>query len=151
MTEAGWFTDPSDPARERYWDGNTWSDRYRERKVEAALLGPPIRCPFCQEAVRAGAVVCGHCGRGLALGLPTATRTNGMAIASMVLGIVWIYWIGSVLALVFGYIALRQIDESRGAQGGRGMAIAGVVLGWVGVGILALVLLVALISTASIS
>src|SRR5689334_4763481 len=28
-------------------------------------------------------------------------RTNGMAIASMVLGIIWIYWIGSILALVF--------------------------------------------------
>ena len=30
------------------------------------------------------------------------TRTNGLAIASMVLGILWIYWIGSILALVFG-------------------------------------------------
>ncbi len=54
--------------------------------------------------------------------------TNGMAIASMVLGILWLYWIGSVLALVFGYIARRQIDASGGAQGGRGMAIAGIVL-----------------------
>ena len=63
-------------------------------------------------------------------------RTNGLAIASMVLGILWIYWIGSVLALVFGYIAQSQIRE-RGDAGG-GMAVAGIVLGWVGVGFLAL-------------
>ena len=28
----------------------------------------------------------------------------------MVLGILWIYWIGSILALVFGYVAKGQID-----------------------------------------
>jgi hypothetical protein len=72
-------------------------------------------------------------------GYPLVQRTNGMAIASMVLGILWIYWIGSILALIFGYIAKNQIRE-RG-EAGSGMATAGIVLGWIGVGILALVLL----------
>jgi Domain of unknown function (DUF4190) len=72
-------------------------------------------------------------------GYPLAQRTNGMAIASMVLGILWIYWIGSILALIFGYMAKNQIRE-RG-EAGSGMATAGIVLGWIGVGILALVLL----------
>jgi hypothetical protein len=63
-------------------------------------------------------------------------RTNGLAIASMVLGIVWLYWVGSVLALVFGYIARRQIRE-RGENGG-GMATAGIVLGWIWIGLLVL-------------
>jgi hypothetical protein len=69
-----------------------------------------------------------------------ATKTNGFAIASLVLGIVWIYWIGSILALVFGYMAKSQIDASNGTQSGRGMAIAGIVLGWVGVGVLILLI-----------
>ena len=56
----------------------------------------------------------------------------------MVLGILWIWWIGSILALVFGYVAKGQIDRSAGRQSGRGMAIAGIVLGWIGVGFLAL-------------
>jgi Domain of unknown function (DUF4190) len=75
-------------------------------------------------------------------GPPQAQKqsTNGFAIASMVLGIVWIYWIGSILALVFGYMARKQIDESNGREGGRTMAVAGIVLGWVGVGILALII-----------
>jgi hypothetical protein len=75
---------------------------------------------------------------GAPVGYPYASqKTNGLAIAAMVLGILWIYWIGSVLALVFGYIARKQIQE-RG-EGGAGMAVAGIVLGWVGLGILVLV------------
>jgi hypothetical protein len=67
-------------------------------------------------------------------------KNNGLAIASLVLGILWIYWIGSILALVFGYMAKNQIDRSGGTQSGRGLAIAGIVLGWVGVGILLLLI-----------
>ena len=72
-------------------------------------------------------------------------RTNGMAIASMVLGILWLYWIGSILALVFGYVAKKQIRE-RGETGG-GMATAGIVLGWVGVGFLLLFLFLGVASS----
>lgn len=68
-------------------------------------------------------------------------KTNGMAIASMVLGILWIYWVGSILALIFGMVAKNQIDRSGGYEQGRGMAIAGIVLGWVGVGILLIFIL----------
>jgi hypothetical protein len=64
--------------------------------------------------------------------------TNGMAVASLALGITWLWWIGSVLALVFGYLARRQIAE-RG-ESGAGLATAGIVLGWIGVGLLALTL-----------
>ena len=75
-----------------------------------------------------------------------APRTNGYAIASMVLGILWLSCVGSVLALIFGYMSLGQIRK-RG-EGGRGMAIAGIVLGWVGVA-LAVILIIVLISAAN--
>lgn len=71
---------------------------------------------------------------------PPARPTNGMAIASLILGILWIYWVGSVLALIFGYIARQQIAERR--ESGDGMALAGIILGWIGVGVLALGMLV---------
>lgn len=64
------------------------------------------------------------------------TKTNGFAIAALVLGIVWVYWVGSILALVFGYVAKSQIERSGGRESGLGMATAGIVLGWIGVGIL---------------
>jgi hypothetical protein len=59
---------------------------------------------------------------------------NPLALASLVLGMVWVYWLGSVLAIVLGCIALRQIRRDR--RTGAGLAIAGVVLGCVGMGVL---------------
>ncbi|TSA51850.1 MAG: DUF4190 domain-containing protein [Actinobacteria bacterium] len=64
--------------------------------------------------------------------LPVSTGTNGMSIAALVLGILWIYGVGSILSLIFGYISLGQIKGDP-RQRGKGMAIAGVVLGWVGI------------------
>ena len=57
--------------------------------------------------------------------------TNGLAIAALVLGILWLCAIGSVLAIVFGFVALSQIKRS--GQAGRGLAIAGIVLGIIGI------------------
>ncbi|MDQ3941441.1 MAG: DUF3105 domain-containing protein [Actinomycetota bacterium] len=59
-----------------------------------------------------------------------------MAIAALVfgiLGLTFFFGIASILALVFGYIAKGQIDRSAGREGGRGMAVAGIVMGWAGV------------------
>jgi Domain of unknown function (DUF4190) len=82
-------------------------------------------------------------------GPPVAARTNGFAIASLVLGILWLYWVGSILALIFGYIGKSQIDGSGGTQTGRGLAIAGIVLGWVGVGALLLIVVLIAIGTSA--
>jgi Domain of unknown function (DUF4190) len=51
----------------------------------------------------------------------------------MVLGIVWIFGVGAVLALIFGLVSRRQIQASNGSQGGGGMATAGIVLGLIGI------------------
>lgn len=69
--------------------------------------------------------------------------TNGLAIASMVLGILWIYWIGSILALIFGYIAKNQIKQRN--EAGGGMATAGIVLGWVGIGFLVILVVIGVV------
>ncbi len=63
----------------------------------------------------------------------------------MVLGALWLWSLGSVLALVLGYVAKRQIDQ-RG-ESGRGLALAGIILGWIGIGVLVLVAFVAWIVT----
>jgi uncharacterized membrane protein len=58
------------------------------------------------------------------------TSTNGLAIASLVLGILWLFWLGSLVGLILGLVALKQIKNRN--QRGRGIAIAGVVLGILG-------------------
>ena len=66
-------------------------------------------------------------------------ETNGSAIVSVVLGVLWFAGIGSLLALVFGYRARREIKNSAGSQKGSGLATAGIILGWIGIAILAIV------------
>ena len=62
--------------------------------------------------------------------------TNGLAEASLVLGILGLTLlplVASIVGLVLGYVAKGQIDRSSGRQTGRGLAVAGIVLGWIGI------------------
>jgi hypothetical protein len=55
-----------------------------------------------------------------------------LAIAALVLAILWIGGLGSTLAVIFGLVALSQIRSSSGLKQGKGLAKAGVVIGAVG-------------------
>jgi len=57
---------------------------------------------------------------------------NGFAVASFVLSLLWLFWIGSLLGTVFGFVALSQFRNAGDKKRGRGLAIAGTVLGVVG-------------------
>ena len=50
------------------------------------------------------------------------------------------YRLGSILALAFGYIAKKEIRDSNEPIEGNGLATAGIVLGWVGIGTLTVVI-----------
>lgn len=76
---------------------------------------------------------------------PTATAsTNGLAIASLILSIISLLGIGSVIGIIFGFVSRAQIRRSGGAQKGAGLALAGIIIGFV---TLSLVLLAVAIPT----
>jgi len=60
------------------------------------------------------------------------TRTSGLAIASLVLSLV--IPIGCIPAIVCGHIALRKIEKDAMIQG-RGLALAGLIIGYVVLGL----------------
>jgi hypothetical protein len=71
-------------------------------------------------------------GYGYGYGPVVAQKTNGLAVTALVCGIVGILLFNIVLgplALIFGLVALSQINKSQGRQKGKGMAVTGVVLG----------------------
>lgn len=68
-----------------------------------------------------------------------APRNNNSAIVSLVFGILsWVVLpiIGPIIAVVAGHMALNQIRAADGQQDGRGMAIAGLILGYIQLGLL---------------
>jgi len=81
---------------------------------------------------------------GEARSAPTG-EVDGMAIAAFVLGVLWLFWIGSIVATVLGHVSLGRIKHA--GRRGRGLATAGAVLGWVGVASLVLVATVGTVTT----
>jgi hypothetical protein len=74
-----------------------------------------------------------------------APTTNGLAIASLVLSLVWLSGLGSIVAIILGFMANAQIKRANGAQTGQGLAIAGIVLGFLGLLVTLVVMLAILI------
>src|SRR5258708_36402643 len=78
---------------------------------------------------------------------PVARPTNGLAIAALVCGIAqFAVGVTFIPAIICGHMARRQIRET--GEGGDGMALAGLILGYVGgvlliVGVVAFALLFA--------
>ncbi len=101
-------------------------------------------CLGCGNSMAEGERFCGICGRdsaagatvpridpAVAFGLPP--ETSGKAIFSLVCGFIILFFPFSISAVVFGYLALADIRRSPGRLTGRWLAIAGIVLGYLGV------------------
>lgn len=72
-----------------------------------------------------------------------------MAIASLALSLFWLGGLGSVGAVVLGHMAKREITRSQGQQTGANLAKAGLVIGYIGLTIMALYLLAYIVALAN--
>jgi hypothetical protein len=116
----------------------------REATGTCSSCGRSI-CGECTNTV-AGNI---YCPQDLPQGIASqsAASTNGLAIASLILGILSVplavcYGCGivfAIAAMITGFIARNQIKQSGGRQSGSGMALAGLILGIV---VTALVILI---------
>jgi hypothetical protein len=100
------------------------------------LPPPPGPPPGAWGAPPAGAYPSPGPPAGLGPPWDTRPRTNPLAVVSLVAGLaqfVCLFLVGSITAIVTGHIARRSIRRSNGAEGGSGLALTGLVLGYVGV------------------
>jgi hypothetical protein len=80
---------------------------------------------------------------------PVTKRESTLAIISMVSGIIgWtiLPFIGSIVAVITGHLAKKEIRESGNTMSGDGMALAGLILGYTMIGVTLLVLLIILVA-----
>jgi type IV pilus assembly protein PilA len=73
-------------------------------------------------------------------------HTSGKAIASLVCGIFTLFFPAAIAAIILGHLSLSEIRKSAGRIGGQGIAITGLVLGYLGLVIIPLILIVAAIA-----
>ncbi|MGD0842100.1 MAG: DUF4190 domain-containing protein [Candidatus Acidiferrales bacterium] len=127
-----------------------------------------IRCRFCQADLAAGTpgpaqppvqappppvrlssagvpLPPGHIAK--AAYVPSAdAQTSGMAIGSLVCGLLFFIFPAAVAAVVLGHISLSQIRKNAGRLKGRGLADAGLFLGYLGIAFIPIILIIAAIA-----
>lgn len=117
--------------------------------MAAGQAGPDTPCcPVGEQTWRPLGVALGTTPPGMPLAtyagqFQVAPPTNGLALTSLILGCTapLLCCSTGIPAIICGHIALGQIKNANGAQGGRGLAVAGLVLGYVLTGFLALYIL----------
>lgn len=130
LPPANWYPDPEVPGQQRYWDGAQWTDHRAPLETaqpqQAAVAPQPGAQPQWDGTAVAGSA--------------TPAKTNGLAVAALVIAILSFFAaflaigaLGGILAVVLGIIALRQVNASAGTQAGRGIAIGGIAVGGVSI------------------
>jgi len=114
-------------------------------------------CSACGNSVATGDQFCRVCGRAVAPGTVVVppgqpslatmpAETSGKAIASLICGLLFFVPLAFIAAIVFGHIALSEIRKSAGRLKGDGLAIAGLVLGYMWVVAIPIMLIIAAIA-----
>jgi hypothetical protein len=78
-----------------------------------------------------------------------AKRESSLAIISLIAGILgWtiLPFIASIVAVITGHLAKKEIRESGGTMSGDGMALAGIILGYTMIGLVLLAILIVVIA-----
>lgn len=88
-------------------DGSDWQTLSTVSEFEAAFAGPAGAPPSLP-------------------GVPVQAKTSGMAITSLVLGILGACGVTALVGLVLGIVSLVKINRSGGRLSGQGLAIAGI-------------------------
>jgi hypothetical protein len=101
--------------------------------------GQAIECPRCASVSPITSNNCKSCGMPFTMEgttLEAAGASNGLCVASLVLGIIGIpalcILLPSILAIILGTVGLSQVSRATNETSGRGMAIAGIICGGIG-------------------
>ncbi len=126
---------------------------------EVSFGGTSVFCSGCGNNVAVGEKFCRVCGKEVSAGSAAApalgppaegaifpAQTSGKAIASLICGLFLFAFPMSILAIIFGHLSVSEIRKSAGRLKGEGMAIAGLVLGYVGLAAIPVILIIAAIA-----
>jgi type IV pilus assembly protein PilA len=121
-------------------------------------------CPRCGTANQDNTRFCSMCGSEFAVAaappappaqpfsaapddiLTAPPKTSAMAIMSLVFGCLFFIFPASIVAIILGHISHSEISKSKGRLKGAGLSLAGLILGYLGVAIIPIILIIAAIA-----
>jgi type IV pilus assembly protein PilA len=111
-----------------------------------------VFCPKCGTTVAEESSFCKVCGSVVSgPGSPPTPpesaapqRTDGKAIASLILGFFFFSLPAAIVAVILGHMSLSEIRKSAGSLKGEGLAIGGLVLGYMGLATIPLLIVAAI-------
>lgn len=85
-------------------------------------------------------------------GGPPVRQNNGLAIASLVCACAgFLFLLPAVVGVIFGFVARSQIRQSGGMQGGDGLAVAGIIVGFAWIGLFVILVIISAATTNNTS
>jgi hypothetical protein len=117
-----------------------------------------MHCNSCGALLQPGDVFCPGCGRAVPTSIPAiqtaaappmyiaSGEPSGKATASLICGVLFFIVPAALCAIIFGHLALSEIKRSGGRLIGEGRAIAGLVLGYIGLAGIPFILIIAAIA-----
>jgi hypothetical protein len=151
QTPPGWYPDPSGSGRQRYWDGNQWTDNYSP--VATAPVAPAVGVPSVWWAAPAAVVllVVGALGPWAvvdvaAFGQSASLTKSGLGsdgTITLILGLIgggllgvwlperarWLPIVAAILGALAALVAIIDITDVSGSASGLGGAVD-VSVGW---------------------
>jgi type IV pilus assembly protein PilA len=106
-------------------------------------------CNRCGQPLPENSQFCASCGEAVPMPPTIATappETSGMAIGSLVSGIFSFFLPAAIAAIVLGHIARSNIRKGAGRLTGNGIALAGLILGYIGLAFIPVILIIAAIA-----
>lgn len=154
---AGWYADPEDPSGERWWNGIGWSDQRRGSTVDAvpAAAAPVVPPPTAPQGFTFGSTAPGArpdpYAPAPAVGAPVGyapspyvaapygapaygSGSNGLAIGGLVTSLAGLLFgflaaVAGIILSAFGLSQAKQREAAGNPNSGRGMAMAGLIIG----------------------
>jgi hypothetical protein len=125
MTQPQWS-----PDRQWWWDGTQWvpaAQAPAEARGDTAQPPWPQATPTGAQPPWAGQQPYAQ----VPYGAPPPAGTDGKAVTSLVLGIVWLGGLGSIAAVILGHLSRSQAKKEHRSP--SGLALAGLILGYLGI------------------
>lgn len=106
------------------------------------LEGDDRFCRTCGAAVGSSPATAGA----LPVPAPGPTKTSPKAVISLILGLFIFFFPFSLVAVILGHLSLSEIRKSAGRLTGDSLAIAGLILGYIGIAGVPIILILAAIA-----